>query len=181
MKQYFLIKADFKLYSNIEDALRMILGNHILLENRGDYLWLETNHNSIEEMEAIFQSLESDLNTLICYYTTDSERFEKEISLVLFPFLKVAYGHYNLKSFIPQIKNEKLAREIFHFIVDGTGVEEQIILSMAESDLNVSQASSKLFMHRNTLLYKIERLEELRGFDLKKFYDLYLLMYLLKV
>lgn len=40
-----------------------------------------------------------------------------------------------------------------------------------ENDLNVSETSRELFVHRNTLVYRIEKLQKSMGLDLRKFDD----------
>lgn len=40
-----------------------------------------------------------------------------------------------------------------------------------ENDLNVSETSRQLFVHRNTLVYRIEKLEKSTGLDVRKFDD----------
>ncbi|MDE6661188.1 MAG: helix-turn-helix domain-containing protein, partial [Anaeroplasmataceae bacterium] len=113
-------------------------------------------------------------------YQTTSLKPSKEISLVEEAFSDLSYGHYQFKSFVLNVKKKELALELFQFITEGSGVTEDIILAMADCDLNVSKASNLLYMHRNTLLYKIERLIILSDFDLKCFNDLYLLVQLLR-
>ena len=38
-----------------------------------------------------------------------------------------------------------------------------------ENNLNVSEASRKLFVHRNTLVYRLEKIKKLTGLDLREF------------
>lgn len=40
-----------------------------------------------------------------------------------------------------------------------------------ENDLNISKTSSSLFLHRNTLIYRLEKIKEILGLDLKTFKD----------
>ena len=40
-----------------------------------------------------------------------------------------------------------------------------------ENNLNVSEASRKLFVHRNTLVYRLDKIYKLTGLDLRKFDD----------
>ena len=40
-----------------------------------------------------------------------------------------------------------------------------------ENNLNVSEASRQLFVHRNTLVYRLDKIERLTGLDLRKFDD----------
>lgn len=43
------------------------------------------------------------------------------------------------------------------------------IQSFFENDLNVSVTSRKLFIHRNTLVYRLEKIKKLTGLDLREF------------
>jgi carbohydrate diacid regulator len=45
------------------------------------------------------------------------------------------------------------------------------IRAFFENSLNVSEASRKLFIHRNTLVYRLDKVEKLTGLDLRKFED----------
>ena len=38
-----------------------------------------------------------------------------------------------------------------------------------ENNLNVSETSRKLFVHRNTLVYRLEKIKKLTGLDLREF------------
>lgn len=40
-----------------------------------------------------------------------------------------------------------------------------------ESNLNISEAARKLFIHRNTLIYRLEKIHKTTGYDLKVFKD----------
>ena len=42
-----------------------------------------------------------------------------------------------------------------------------------ENNLNVSETSRKLFVHRNTLVYRLEKIKKLTGLDLREFCLLY--------
>lgn len=40
-----------------------------------------------------------------------------------------------------------------------------------QNNLNISKTSANGFMHRNTLLYRIEKIEKMTGLDIRKFED----------
>lgn len=40
-----------------------------------------------------------------------------------------------------------------------------------ENNLNVSETSRKLFVHRNTLVYRLEKIKKITGLDLREFED----------
>lgn len=45
----------------------------------------------------------------------------------------------------------------------------EVIKAMRDSDLNIGTASRKLFMHRNTLYYKLGKIQRETGIDPKTF------------
>ena len=46
-----------------------------------------------------------------------------------------------------------------------------IINALLENNLNISEAARQLYLHRNTLVYRLERLEKSLGLDIRKFED----------
>jgi len=40
-----------------------------------------------------------------------------------------------------------------------------------ENDLNISETSKNMFMHRNTLVYRIEKIYKITSLDIRKFDD----------
>lgn len=44
-------------------------------------------------------------------------------------------------------------------------------LCLFKNDLNVSRAADNLYMHRNTLIYRIAKLKRLTGLDVRTFSD----------
>jgi len=55
-----------------------------------------------------------------------------------------------------------------------------IVLSFFENNLNISETSKKVFMHRNTLIYRLDKISKLTGLDIRKFDDA-MTMYILLV
>ena len=45
----------------------------------------------------------------------------------------------------------------------------EVIQKFFENNLNVSETSRKLFVHRNTLVYRLEKIKKLTGLDLREF------------
>lgn len=48
---------------------------------------------------------------------------------------------------------------------------EQTVMTFVSCDLNMSETSRHLYLHRNSLLYRIDRIRELTGFDIRRFAD----------
>lgn len=60
-------------------------------------------------------------------------------------------------------------KELIKIFSDGDAVKS--CFTLFESDLNVSLAADKLFMHRNTLIYRINKIKKSCGLDVKRFSD----------
>lgn len=180
MKQFLLLKTAPENYSFIIDILKMLLGNSIVPHIQEEALLIDTGTYDQQEVMDTIRSLEADLNTSIMLYLSSTNNPELEQELVMDLFLKASYNFYDLKSLIMETNNLPRAEEILNLILEGTGVSLPVIQAVADCDLNASKASQLLYMHRNTLLYKMERLLELSGFDLKSFYDVYILIKLMK-
>jgi DNA-binding PucR family transcriptional regulator len=54
------------------------------------------------------------------------------------------------------------------------------ILMIAKSNMNLSISAKKLFLHRNSLNYRIEKIESMTGIDIKTFKGLRALVSILE-
>ena len=86
------------------------------------------------------------------------------------------YSHLGIGRLIhdlPENTRRLYLREIF----GGDGKEGfdsetlEIINTFFENDLNVTETARQLYIHRNTLLYRIEKIRQTTGYDLRKFDD----------
>ncbi|CAG0989465.1 partial Purine catabolism regulatory protein, partial [Anaerolineae bacterium] len=60
-------------------------------------------------------------------------------------------------------------RETLGDLLDSSNVSDEFILTLEtffEEHGNLSQTANRLHVHRNTLLYRMERIEQIGGFDL---------------
>ena len=48
---------------------------------------------------------------------------------------------------------------------------EQTVMVFVQCDLNVSETARRLYLHRNSLLYRIERIRDMTGYDIRRFED----------
>ena len=51
-------------------------------------------------------------------------------------------------------------------------INKELILAFAQNNMNVSKTSRQVFMHRNTVTYRFEKIKEETGLDPLTFYDL---------
>ncbi len=74
---------------------------------------------------------------------------------------------------LPMSLCEMFMNEIFHEVTPDTFDEETLITinKFFENNLNVSETSRQLFVHRNTLVYRLEKLQKSTGLDIRVFDD----------
>ena len=96
-----------------------------------------------------------------------SKVFDTERSIVSYDNLGIARLIYQL----PVTLCEMFLKEVFKKgSIDNLDQETLFtIQKFFENNLNVSETSRKLFVHRNTLVYRLEKIRKLTGLDLREF------------
>ncbi|MFV0465348.1 MAG: PucR family transcriptional regulator [Lachnospiraceae bacterium] len=74
---------------------------------------------------------------------------------------------------LPMSLCEMFIQEVFGDEIPDVFSEENMITiqKFFENNLNISETARQLYVHRNTLVYRLERLEKLIGLDIRKFED----------
>ena len=64
-------------------------------------------------------------------------------------------------------------REVFGEDIPKIFTEENVVTiqKFFENNLNISETARQLYVHRNTLVYRLERLEKAIGLDIRRFDD----------
>lgn len=95
--------------------------------------------------------------------------FDTEKSVIAYNHLGIARLVYQL----PVTLCEAFLKEIFKKgSVEALDQETLFtIQKFFENSLNVSETSRKLFVHRNTLVYRLEKIKKITGLDLREFED----------
>ena len=88
----------------------------------------------------------------------------------------VCYNRLGIARLIYQIPNtvcDMFMKEIFKMdTIDSLDSETLFTIhEFFDNNLNVSETSRKLFVHRNTLVYRLEKIKRLTGLDLREFDD----------
>ncbi len=99
--------------------------------------------------------------------------FDFKISDLKFGFEKINAGIYDINSFIMEISLEKiniLKMRLKSFYYSQVGVESiNTCLGFVENNFNASLAAKKMYMHRNTLNYRIDNFINKTEIDIKNF------------
>lgn len=95
--------------------------------------------------------------------------FDNEQSIAMYSQLGIARLIYQLpvtlcKVFLDEVFKKCSIESIDHDLM-------YTISKFFENSLNISETSRKLFVHRNTLVYRIDKIKRLTGLDLKNFED----------
>ena len=53
-----------------------------------------------------------------------------------------------------------------------TEFDIETILAFAENNMNIEKAAKKMYVHRNTIVYRIDKIRKETGLNAKSFYDL---------
>ena len=95
--------------------------------------------------------------------------FDTERTIVTYDNLGIARLVYQL----PTTLCEMFLKEVFKKGSIESLDQETLftIQKFFENNLNVSETSRKLFVHRNTLVYRLEKIKKLTGLDLREFED----------
>ena len=95
--------------------------------------------------------------------------FDTEKTIVSYDSLGIARLIYQL----PTTLCEMFLHEVFKMgSIDSLDQETLFTIQrFFENNLNVSETSRKLFVHRNTLVYRLEKIKKITGLDLREFDD----------
>ncbi|NLU53463.1 MAG: PucR family transcriptional regulator [Clostridiaceae bacterium] len=95
--------------------------------------------------------------------------FESEKNIVDYNHLGIGRLIYQLPTTLCRLfLNEVFKEGVFETIDSEAMITIQ---KFFENNLNVSETSRQLFIHRNTLVYRLDKIQKLTGMDLRKFDD----------
>ena len=154
------------------------------LEQDDDYSKLDQTAHTIVDM----MSMEAMMNVRVAYGTIVGElkevsksykeaKMALDVGKIFYADKKVsAYNTLGIGRLIYQLPINLcriFINEIFGSNVPGELDDETLttINKFFENNLNVSETSRQLFVHRNTLVYRIEKLEASTGLDIRTFED----------
>ena len=143
-----------KLARSISDALTSEFYTHSLIS-------IGTTVTGVKELARSFKEAQVALEV--------GKVFDTERNIVSYEHLGIARLIYQL----PTTLCEMFLKEIFKVGSIETLDQETLftIQRFFENNLNVSETSRKLFVHRNTLVYRLEKIRKLTGLDLREFDD----------
>ena len=134
--------------------------------------------NNTRDMEKLAASIVDTLNNIKDLASSFKEaQIAMEVGKVFDTEKQViSYDHLGIARLIYQLPTtlcEAFLREVFkQDSIDSLDSETLFTIQrFFENNLNVSETSRGLFVHRNTLVYRLEKIKKLTGLDLRKFDD----------
>ncbi|MBQ3234638.1 MAG: helix-turn-helix domain-containing protein [Clostridia bacterium] len=87
-----------------------------------------------------------------------------------------AYKDYLLDKIAEELPPEKLEEYLSALTFSASEIlgDEELLTTgdcFLRNNLNVSETAREMYIHRNTLIYRLEKIEKLTGLDIKKFSD----------
>ena len=175
-------------YSEAGDHVTAVDENRVIViraleEGDGEEELLETaemlvdmaGSEALSDVRVAYGTIADDIKSVSKSYK--EARMALEVSRIFYPLKRtIEYGNLGVGRLIYQLPVnlcQLFIKEIF-----GEKVPEEIDEEMLttvnrffENSLNVSETSRQLFIHRNTLIYRIEKLQKATGLDIRVFDD----------
>lgn len=177
---YTIVKIKSSYKETITLLLKELVGFNIEVIDNPEYIIYKHNYENLDDIKALVLSLSNEQMIDIFSYTTITVNPDEELELVKTLFANYKTGFYTFKELILNELQAINRKEALALILSGTGITEEFIVEYLKYDLNVSKAAKEMFIHRNTMNYKLDKLKELSGFDLRSFNDAYILYSLIK-
>lgn len=176
--KFIIIKDGAYSYDMVKDVIQSLVGNNLKTVNKSNNIVIYHNYSDDEEIRRMLMALEVELMTnMYAYLSCDNpeDRLSEELEIGLNLLNYIPHGVFNLKEALLYASEIDNKEKILSYILKYTGISEDFIRDFAKCDLNVSKASKEMFIHRNTMIYKLDKLKDISGFDLRCFKDAYIL------
>ncbi len=174
MKRFTLIKKDNLELSSLIPLIKELIGFSVI-EETNEYLLIKHNYINDNDINDLLISYSRELLTnIVAYNSTLDEKQDFELNLIVSNLKYLTNGIYNIKSILTIIPKNN-TKEVLEELLSQTGITIDFIKDYVKYDLNISKASKGMYIHRNTMNYKLDKLKSLTSFDLRKFNDAYIL------
>ena len=170
-----------------EDILSFIVGfiggKNIRLSETSEYLTIFHEYENDSDLNYFLKALAIEyMISLKAYMSGDLKNTANNLEIKMAKdLLKNAPSEvYRLKELLLSVKLIDRKEEKLDLILSSTGINKEIIKCLALHNFNVLESSRLLYIHRNTLNYRIDKFLNLTGFDLRSFQDQYILYSLIE-
>ena len=170
--------------SMLIDFLKGLIGNYIEPVFQDEILTVFFDSKCDVSFEEIIQNLNEDFYVPSTLFESGELYVDKKEYLSFISKNKKALLGVNklylLESDLIKSKliSEVLCKNILKNFYDDFEMRN-IVKTFLEHNMNVSKAAEELYMHRNTLMYKIENFIKITGYDVKKFKHAFIIYHII--
>lgn len=186
-KRYLLILNEGNFDRNtLNEFIQELLGVGITIENGDAYTLYIFNDQPDLLLEDSLKALVYDMSYDLKAYVSNCislDDIKANIKLVLSLFPKALKASvYNEKMLVEELLNSNAASlkvlALKDYLYDNE--MQNILLVFMKNNLNTLQTAKSLYMHRNTLINKLDRFYNVTGYDVRNFLDAYIIYSLIK-
>lgn len=196
---YFRIPSELLTPLSFKSALNQLFQKEtiILWESKTDGVIVDMKQDELKEFisfNEIIDILISDLYSKVRFfvgpYLSSLEQVKNYYDRIIEQAdVALSYSENNVVSYLeaipyfiieqiqPELKEELLNVTLKEFQDDGEFI--RMVEVLLKNDLNISVAAKKLYLHRNSLLYRVEKFAEKTGLDIRKFHDALIVYFVL--
>lgn len=157
--------------------IKDVLDTKVIVDKLDEYTviyYSYTENDLLEALDSFKNEGFVDLKIYCSNVMNSNKDLEQEQALISRYMKVVPSGIYTFKSILSSIKKEYSDKALSEYVLKQFFQDEEmkkILQVLFLENLNVSKASKELYMHRNTLNYKLDRFYEVTGFDVRHFND----------
>jgi sugar diacid utilization regulator len=190
MYKYLIIESKKDIKQNKEMIVSLFSGFINLTKEltNGNALYLFYEHETDVSFEEIILNIMSDtisdLRIYVSYHFENQRKLTENMDFIKdrlkrIPFLKYVYldNKTILKESLNRI-DSTLKQQMIRKYTENNDMLKTI-KGFLESNQNASKAAKALYVHRNTLIQRLDKFHQVTGFDVKKFKDAFLIYHLL--
>ena len=177
-----LVRNDFDDTQIICDVFRSLFKT-VKISEESNYIVFYFSYDDDSDIISTLNALETELVKNIHAYLSINRpegKLGKELEIAISLMDNLPIGIYGLKNALLKSSKVENKNKVLNFILDNSSISIDFIRDFCQNDLNVSRASKNMFIHRNTMIYKLNKLKINSGFDLTNFKDAYILYSLLE-
>lgn len=180
MFKNFVVIKEINNNISLDDFYKSLFGAAIKLEKQGKFAIIYHNIDDEELIKNSLLTLGDDLLLLITAYISNPlYDMKEELRIALNLLSDAKSGVYNLKTILLSNDDIKIKSDVFSLITNNMGIDANFIKVFVKNNLNTTKSAKELFIHRNTMIYKLDRFQRERNFDLRCFIDCFILYNLL--